>query len=121
MKPVIAASVYKTLSHLALKQNDPSVDLLSKKLSGARVVDDQAIDPKTVSIDSVVEYLCEPVSRPLKIRIALPDEADLAQGKASVLAPIGSALLGYKESDEFTCDMPAGKKKIRILKVKNRA
>jgi regulator of nucleoside diphosphate kinase len=38
----------------------------------------------------------------------LPERADLARSRISVLAPIGTAVLGYEAGDIFEWEVPAG-------------
>ncbi|MGD9599976.1 MAG: nucleoside diphosphate kinase regulator [Steroidobacteraceae bacterium] len=49
--------------------------------------------------------------------LVLPAEADLAARRISVLAPLGTALLGYREGDEVEWRMPGGLRRLRIVKV----
>lgn len=44
-------------------------------------------------------------------------EADIAQGRISLSSPIGRALIGKFEGDEFTFQAPAGEKAYEILEV----
>jgi transcription elongation factor GreA len=44
-------------------------------------------------------------------------EADIALGKISLSSPIGRALIGKFEGDEFTFEAPAGEKAYEILEV----
>lgn len=115
MKPIIAKSVYNALSNIA----HPLADDLGRNLSNATVLGDESIDKNVVSLNSTVEYVCEPYSSPVSIQIVLPEYEDLKRRKVSVLAPISRALLGYKASDEFFAALPSGEKKIRILNVRN--
>lgn len=49
--------------------------------------------------------------------LVYPGGADIGQGKMSVLAPVGAALLGRQELDTVTCRVPAGRKRFRIEQV----
>ncbi len=49
--------------------------------------------------------------------IVYPEEADIEHDRLSVLAPIGTALLGYRVGDEIAWEVPAGMKKIRIEQI----
>jgi len=44
-------------------------------------------------------------------------EADIDQGKISISSPIGKALIGKLEGDEFTFQAPAGEKAYEVIKV----
>lgn len=46
--------------------------------------------------------------------LVFPHEADLPSGRLSVLAPLGTALLGYRVGDEIEWPMPGGVRRIRI-------
>jgi len=49
--------------------------------------------------------------------LVFPSESDPAAGRISVLAPLGTALLGYRERDEVEWTMPGGLRRLRIEKV----
>lgn len=44
-------------------------------------------------------------------------EADIDKGKISISSPIGRALIGKLEGDEFTFQAPAGEKAYEVIKV----
>jgi regulator of nucleoside diphosphate kinase len=46
-----------------------------------------------------------------------PEEADIDENKVSVLAPVGTALLGYQAGDVVEWPVPAGLRKFRIQTV----
>lgn len=41
-------------------------------------------------------------------------QSDLREGRVSVFAPIGGALLGRREGDVVACDVPAGRTRFQI-------
>ena len=43
-----------------------------------------------------------------------PGEADIAQGRISLLAPVGTALLGYRVGDVVRWQVPGGLRRYRI-------
>ena len=49
--------------------------------------------------------------------LVFPQDADIAQTKISILAPIATALLGYREGDEIECPTPGGRRRFKIVKV----
>jgi regulator of nucleoside diphosphate kinase len=49
--------------------------------------------------------------------LVFPRDADTATGKISVLAPIGTAILGYRVGDMIEWQVPAGKRKLKIEEV----
>ena len=49
--------------------------------------------------------------------LVYPDEADINEGKLSVLAPLGTALLGTRVGDVVDFDAPAGTRRLKIERV----
>ena len=49
--------------------------------------------------------------------LVYPDEADIGENKLSVLAPVGTALLGYRAGDVVEWPVPAGVRRFRIEEV----
>lgn len=49
--------------------------------------------------------------------LVFPTEADFSQGKISVLAPIGTAILGYKTGDTIEWRVPSGVRKLKVDEV----
>jgi transcription elongation factor GreA len=44
-------------------------------------------------------------------------EANINQGKLSVAAPLGKALLGRRPGEEFSFDAPGGPVKMKVLEI----
>jgi regulator of nucleoside diphosphate kinase len=49
--------------------------------------------------------------------LVYPDEADINDGKLSVLAPLGTALLGTRVGDVVEFDAPAGTRRLKVERV----
>ncbi len=49
--------------------------------------------------------------------LVYPDEADMMEGKISVLAPIGMAILGYRENDRVEWAIPEGIAYLKVEKI----
>jgi regulator of nucleoside diphosphate kinase len=49
--------------------------------------------------------------------LVFPENADLSQGKISILAPIGTAMLGYEVGDSFEWEVPAGKRRLKVKRI----
>jgi len=50
--------------------------------------------------------------------LVFPHQADLPSGRLSVLAPLGTALLGYRQGDEIEWAMPGGLRRLRLESVR---
>ncbi len=119
MKPIISETVYKILSNLIKRKKTLEIKPLGEELSKAKIVKDNFLDSKIVSLYSIVEFISSSLKKPMRLQIVLPEEADLKQRKISILSPISIALLGFRETDRFTWKMPSGLKNLTILKVHN--
>ncbi|MGB4785506.1 MAG: GreA/GreB family elongation factor, partial [Candidatus Acidiferrum sp.] len=49
--------------------------------------------------------------------LVFPSDADIAKGKISILAPIATALLGYREGDEIEWPTPGGRRRLNVIRV----
>jgi regulator of nucleoside diphosphate kinase len=49
--------------------------------------------------------------------IVFPQAANAERNRVSVLAPIGTALLGYRAGDTIEWQVPSGRRRLRILEV----
>lgn len=49
--------------------------------------------------------------------LVYPDEADINEGKLSVLAPLGTALLGTRVGEVVEFDAPAGTRRLKVDKI----
>ena len=49
--------------------------------------------------------------------LVFPTEADFSEGKISVLAPIGTAILGYKRGDTIEWPVPSGLRRLKVDQV----
>ena len=49
--------------------------------------------------------------------LVFPHDADIHHKKISILAPIGTALIGYRAGDIIEWNVPAGVKRLKIEKI----
>ena len=52
----------------------------------------------------------------IELTLAFPVDSGRGAGSVSVLAPIGTAMIGYQVGDEFEWDTPDGKTRLRVEK-----
>jgi regulator of nucleoside diphosphate kinase len=55
--------------------------------------------------------------REFTYQIVLPKDADISENRISVLAPIGTALLGFRAGNSVEWRVPSGMRRLRILDV----
>ena len=90
---------------------------LDAELSNALLLDPEKIPSDVVTLNTKVRFIDINESEEFVYTIVYPEDADLTHGKLSVLAPIGTALLGYREGNEIVWNVPAGLKSFRIDKI----
>jgi len=90
---------------------------LAAELERARIADASEVPPDLISIYSRVRVLDLASSMRRELTLVLPQESDPAQGRISVLAPLGTALLGYRAGDELEWQMPGGLRRVLIESV----
>ena len=93
-------------------------DALDAELLRAEVVEPTQVPPDVVTMNSRVMYRDEDTGETREVTLSYPQDASLAQGRVSVLAPVGAALLGLSVGQEIDWQLPGGKsKRLRILSV----
>lgn len=95
-----------------------NVAALNKELQGATIVSKDDFPSNVVRLNSSVR-LTDDQGRTIDVKIVMPGDANIKQKKISVFAPVGTALLGFKEGDKVNWHVPAGEKSFRIESVHN--
>lgn len=90
---------------------------LRMELERAEIVTPQEVPPTVVTMNSTIELLDLDTNEVETYTLVFPEDADISQGKISVLAPIGTAMLGYEIGDIFEWDVPAGKRRLRVERI----
>lgn len=66
----------------------------------------------TMNSEVTVRHLDE--GRTVTYKLVFPKDADVARNRLSVLAPLGTALLGYRAGDLLEWVMPGGVRRFRV-------
>jgi regulator of nucleoside diphosphate kinase len=91
---------------------------LVSELQRADVVDSRDVPADVVTMNSRVVF--EDVTRgtTTEVTIVFPQDADVERGKVSVLAPVGTALLGLAEGESIVWPFPDGSSRcLRVVAV----
>ena len=86
----------------------PGIAELEAEIARARVVADGDVPANVVTMNSTVRFKVASPDSEFSLTLVYPRDADGSSEKVSVLAPVGSALLGLGEGDEIKWPMPAG-------------
>ena len=93
------------------------LDDLQSELNRAIVVKPSKVPAYVVTMNSRVRIRDLISGRELTYQIVFPKDADIAENRISVLAPIGTALLGYRAGSTVEWRVPSGMRRFRILDV----
>jgi regulator of nucleoside diphosphate kinase len=92
---------------------------LRAELERAVIVAPRDIPPGVITMHSVVTVSDLTGGARREVTLVYPHEAEPAAGRISVLAPLGTALLGYRQGDEVEWLMPGGIRRLRIENVRS--
>jgi regulator of nucleoside diphosphate kinase len=90
---------------------------LDDELDRARVVPASEIPADVVTINSQLALRDLDTGEEMVFRVVLPSEANADQHRISVLAPLGTAVLGYRAGDAIEWVVPGRTRRIRIESV----
>jgi len=93
------------------------LDGLRVELERALVLEPAAVPRDVITINSRVLVHDLTSGERRELVLVLPGDADVAAQRISVLAPLGTALLGYREGDEVEWVMPGGLRHLRVVRV----
>ena len=90
---------------------------LEAELDRAEIVDAENIPANVITMRSTVRLKDLVSGEENTYSLVFPTEADFSQGKISVLAPIGTAILGYKSGDTIEWTVPSGLRRLKVDKI----
>lgn len=90
---------------------------LSAELERALVLDSNLVPAHVVTMRKRIRVLDVTRGTRQEITLVGPADADVAARRISVLAPLGTALLGNSEGDEVEWEMPGGVRRLRVERV----
>ena len=122
---IIAHEDYETLnayvkgfsSAKAFDRTDAS--RLKEELKKAQLVNAEKLPKDVVRLNSKVIIKEEGKDKLIELTLVLPEKADIKEKRVSVFAPIGTALIGFRQGEKVKWDVPSGTKTFTIMKVYN--
>lgn len=92
-------------------------EALSKELERAEIRSSDDIPPDVITLNSCARLRNLKTGDILELTIVLPDQVDLNKGHISILAPLGTAMLGYRKGDIFEWTLPGGLSRFLVEKI----
>lgn len=96
-----------------------SAQELQAELKRAKLVDKDDFPADAVRLNSKVKIKAEGREGIMELVLVMPDKADMKERKVSVVAPVGAALIGFRQGQQVSWQVPAGRKTFTILEVVN--
>ena len=93
------------------------LDSLKAELERAILVDAKSVPHDVVTMNSRVRVRDLDTQAELVYQIVFPRDANLQENRISVLAPIGTALLGYQTGSTIEWEVPSGRRRFYIVDV----
>lgn len=93
-----------------------SLKKLSEELNNALIYDHDEMPDDVIRFNSVVTV--QSGTWQTEFQLVIPTERNISANKISILAPMGSAVMGYAIGDSVNWNFPNGVKELKIISVK---
>lgn len=98
----------------AASHDQEHLEELRLELERAQVLEPAQVSTQVVTMHKQLRILDLSSGKRQELTLVSPADADVSARRISVLAPLGTALLGYREGDEVEWVMPGGVRRLRI-------
>jgi len=93
------------------------LDELAKELRRGEVVAPEEIPPNVITMNSKVRLRDLDSGEEAVYSLVYPPDADIRQNRISILAPIGTALIGYAVGDVIEWKVPGGVARLKVEEI----
>ncbi|MDI3306568.1 MAG: nucleoside diphosphate kinase regulator [Acetobacteraceae bacterium] len=108
------------LAEVTARRNPLVARLLLEEADRAEVVPAGKLPPHVVALGSRVEFRDAATGETRWVQLVLPGEADISQGRISVLSLVGAGLVGLAEGDAIDWPTQDGRlRRLTVLRVDN--
>jgi len=90
---------------------------LEEELDRAEILKPEEIPTDVITMNSTFRLRDVDTGEDAVYTLVFPAKADTVNGKISILAPVGTAVLGYRVGDTVEWEVPAGTKRFRIEEI----
>jgi len=92
---------------------------LRAELKKAKLVNKENFPVDVVRLNSKVRIKAEDKDEVIALMLVTPDKANIKEKRISIMAPIGTALIGFRQGQKVKWQVPAGKRTFTIVEVTN--
>ncbi|HKP92915.1 MAG TPA: GreA/GreB family elongation factor [Chthoniobacterales bacterium] len=90
---------------------------LREELKRAVIVNPVEVPNDVITMNSRADLLDLESGETFTFTLVFLADANVEEGRISVLAPIGAGMLGYRVEDEFAWNVPVGVRRMRVVRV----
>lgn len=90
---------------------------LEQELNRANIVSSEDIPHDSITMNTKVLLEDLDLGEETIYTLVYPEDADLADNKISILAPIGTAILGFRQGDIIDWKVPVGTVKLKVKSI----
>lgn len=115
---ILTQSDFEKLNSLLEAAQPDIAELLKEELSRAVIVANDELPVDVVSMNSKVIFKDLVTDKESVVTLVYPQDANIDEGKISIFAPVGSALIGLRVGQVINWPLPNGKeKRIQVVSV----
>lgn len=105
---------------LGIEHSAPGLSrLILEEMDRAHICPARSLPKDVVALGSEVEFLDDTTGTTRRVKLVLPSEADIEEGRISIMTPVGAGLIGMGVGREISWPCPDGRARIlKILEVK---
>ena len=103
----LAGEINRRVNHQYLSR-------LEEELERAETVTPEEVPADVITMRSKVRLRDLDTGEQMVYTLVFPSEANFDEGKISVLAPVGTALLGYRVGDAIEWEVPSGRRRLKV-------
>jgi transcription elongation factor GreA len=129
-RPKVVQDIAEARSHGDLSENaeydaakdrqgfiEGRIQELNDKIARAQVIDPTTIKSDKIVFGAKVTLIDVDTDKEVRYQIVGEEEADIKQGKISIVSPVGKALIGHRVDDEVQISVPSGLKTFEVTRV----
>lgn len=100
-----------------MKNSRDDLRALEAELKQARIVTPADVPPDVITMNTKARLRDLDTGEEMVFTVVFPGNASIEHDRISVVAPIGTAMLGHRVGDEFSWEVPAGLVRLRVEEV----
>lgn len=96
------------------KRNIEHLQELEAELNRGQLIASKDVPADVITMNSQVRLVDLDTDEEMVCTLVFPNNADIDQNKISILAPVGTALLGFRVGDTIEWQVPGGLRRLKV-------